>query len=408
MAQVAATDVVGDSAAIHQIQESPRHYFQRPDRGEALDPKLTSLTGIGAFARLAREQGSLLWELAGNMRTPAYDNNDITFFSRGDYIWMSGNILPQWTKPTKWYRTLLLIAGGQQQYNFNGDLTDREARVYAQVQTLGYWNVSSFWIHQPSVLDDRLTRGGPVVRRAGNEDFFLNIQTDSRRKVVASTIGDVSCDREGYCNRSVSLQLQVRPASNVQLTLGPSFSRAEDGAQYVTTVADTTATAFYKNRYVFARLDEKTVAMETRLNVTFSPALTLELYMQPLIASAAYSQYREFAAPRAQRKLVYGVDIGTDSVVAGSPAQHYIDPDGGGRAPKFEIDDPSFTLRSLRGNAVLRWEYHPGSTLFLVWTRSGSSQLTRGDINFRDDAGALFQGPSSNIFLLKVNYWLGI
>ena len=408
MAQVAGTELNGDTAAIDKIQVSPRHYFQRPDRGSPFNPKLTSLSGLGAYARVAREQGSLLWELSGNMRTPGYDNNDMTFFSRGDYIWMSGNILPQWTKPTNWYRQLLLIAGGQQQYNFDGDLTDRQAQLYAQIQTLGYWNISSFWIHRPSVLDDRLTRGGPVVRRPGSEDSFLNINTDSRRKVVASAIGDISCDHEGYCNRSVSLQLQVRPASNVQVTLGPSFSRAENGSQYVQTVPDSFATAFYGNRYVFARLVEKTVAMETRFNVTFSPVLTLELYMQPLIASGAYSQYREFAAPRQQRKLVYGVDVGTDSVVAGSPQQHWIDPDGpSGPSPKFLISDPSFTFRSLRGNAVLRWEYHPGSTLFVVWTRSGSSSLSRGNIDFGTDAGALFQGPSSNVFLVKVNYWLG-
>jgi hypothetical protein len=407
-AQVAATAISGDTAAIRQMQESPRHYFQRPDRGTPLDPTRTSLTGLGAWARLSREQGTLLWEVSGDMRTPGYNNNDITFFSRGDFLWMSGNILPQWTKPTKWYRQLLFILGGQQQYNFEGDLTDRQAQLFAQVQTLSYWNVSSFWIHRPGVLDDRLTRGGPVVRRAGSEDFFLRVNTDSRRKVVASTVGDISCDREGHCNRSVRLQLQVRPASNVQLTLGPSFSRAENGAQYVQAVPDTFARAFYGNRYVFAQLVEKTVAMETRFNVTFSPVLTLELYMQPLLASAAYSGYREFAAPRQLRKLVYGVDVGSDSVPAGAPKQHWIDPDGPGPSPKFLITDPTFTLRSLRGNAVLRWEYRPGSTLFLVWTRSGSSELTRGDIDFGSDAGALFQGPSSNIFLLKVNYWLGI
>ncbi|HVH68355.1 MAG TPA: DUF5916 domain-containing protein [Gemmatimonadales bacterium] len=407
--QLVGTEIVGDSAAILQVQTSPRHYFQRPDRGAPLDSTRTSLTGLGAYARVARDNGSLQWEVSANVRTPGFDNNDITFFRNADYIWMSANILPLWTKPTKWYRQLLFILGGQQQYNFEGDLTGRQAQLYAQLQTLGYWNISSFWIHQPSVLDDRLTRGGPVVRRAGSEDFYLNIKSDARRTVVANTTGEIGCDQEGYCNRTLSLQLEVRPASNVQVSLGPSFSRAANGAQYVQTVPDASDTAFHENRYVFAGLVQKTVAMETRLNVTFSPVLTLELYMQPLIASAAYSGYREFAAPREQRKLVYGVDVGTDSVVAGSPAQHWIYPDGpNGPAPKFLITDPSFTLRSLRGNAVLRWEYHPGSTLFLVWTRSGASQLTRGDIDFGADAGALFRGPSSNIFLLKVNYWLGI
>jgi len=80
----------------------------------------------------------------------------------------------------------------------------------------------------------------------------------------------------------------------------------------------------------------------------------------------------------------------------------------GGGAPSYSFSDPTFTFRSLRGNAVLRWEYHPGSTLFLVWTRSSQiPTLPRGNIMFGDDAGALFQGPSENIFLLKVTYWLG-
>ncbi len=373
MAQVAGTQVSGDSAAIHKIQISQRHYFQRPDRGHPLDPTRTSLTGVGAYARMAREQGRVLWELSGSMRTPGFDNNDITFFSRGDFLWMSGNVLPQWTKPTKWYRQLFIILGGQQQYNFDGDLTDRQVQLYTQTQMLNYWNISTFWIHRP-----------------------------------LSTNGEVGCNREGYCNRSVNVQVQFRPAPNVQLTVGPSLSHNETGAQYVKTVPDSFATVFYGHRYVFAQLTQSAISMETRFNVTFSPTLTLELYMQPLIASGAYSRYREFAGPRQLRKLVYGVDIGNDSIPAGQPSQHYIDPDGAGPSPRFLVNDPSFTFRSLRGNAVLRWEYRPGSTLFLVWTRSGSSSLSRGQIDFGRDAGALFQGPSSNIFLLKVNYWLGL
>ena len=407
--QFAGTEITGDSAAIVQVQTSPRHYFQRPDRGSPLDPARTSLTGLGGYARVARDQGNVQWEVSGNMRTPGFDNNDITFFRNGDFIWMSGNILPQWTKPTTWYRQLLFIAGGQQQYNFEGDLTDRQMQLYGQIQPLNYWNISSFWIHRPGIFDDRLTRGGPVVRRPGRDDWFLNVNTDSRRQIVLAANGQVGCNDERYCNKSFALQVQFRPSSSVQLSLGPSWSRSANGAQYVQTVADSFATAFYGHRYVFSQLVDKTLAMETRLNVTFSPVLTLELYVQPLIESDAFSGYREFAGPRQVRKLVYGVDVGTDSVPAGAPQQHWIDPDGpSGPSPKFLITDPSSTLRSLRGNAVLRWEYRPGSTLFVVWTRSGSSQLSRSTIDLGTDAGALFEGPSSNVFLVKVNYWLGL
>ncbi|HLZ44124.1 MAG TPA: DUF5916 domain-containing protein [Gemmatimonadales bacterium] len=406
--QVAGTNIAGDPAAILDVQTSPRHYFQRPDRGSPLDPNRTSLTGLGAYMRVARDQGDLQWEVDGNMRTPGFDNNDITFFRNADYMWMSGNAFRQWTKPTSWYRQLAVLTGGQQQYNFEGDLTDRQMQMYGQITTLNYWNISTFWIHKPEIYDDRLTRGGPVVKRPGRNDWFVNVNTDSRKKIVLGANGQVGCNAEHYCNRSYALNVQFRPSSNVQLSLGPSWSWSATGSQYVQSVPDSFATAFYGNRYVFAQLVDNTLAMETRLNVTFSTALTLELYLQPLIESDAYSAYREFAAPRSVRKLIYGVDIGTDSVPAGSPGEHWIDPDGSGPAPKFLINDPSFTFRSLRGNAVLRWEYHPGSTLFVVWTRSGSSSLTRGNIDFGTDAGALFQGPSSNVFLVKVNYWLGL
>ena len=421
MAQLAGTQVAGDTAAMLRLQTASARYFQRPDRGngsngllsDAYDPALTALRGVGAYARFARESGHLLWELSTNVRTPGFENNDISFLNRADYWWMSGNIFPQWTKPTRWYRQLLFIAGGQQQYNFDGDLTDRQLQLFGFIQPHNYWDINAFWIHWPSVLDDRLSRGGPVLRRPGVDLWSTNVSTDSRKNVVLSGSANLSCNRDGDCSPAVSLSVQLRPASNLSLSLGPSVSHDQNGFQYVTTVPDPTATACYGNRYVFADLAQNSLAMNARFNVTFSPNLTLELFMQPLIASGDYSRYKEFAAPRGLRRLVYGVDVGTDSIMPGNASQGvrdsiFIDPDGGGPATRFVIVDPSFTLRSLRGNAVLRWEYRPGSTLYLVWTRSGSSSLMRGAIDFGDDARALFRGPSENIFLVKVNYWLGI
>jgi hypothetical protein len=85
-----------------------------------------------------------------------------------------------------------------------------------------------------------------------------------------------------------------------------------------------------------------------------------------------------------------------------------VDPDGAGPATEFEIEEPNFNLRSLRGNAILRWEFRPGSTLFLVWTHSRSNEETVGDFRLRRDFDALLAAPAENIFLLKLNYWLGL
>ena len=412
MAQAATAQVVGDSAAILLLQQSSAHYFQRPDRGPGYDSSLTSMRGLGAYARFSREQGHLLWELSTNLRTPGFENNDIAYLSQADYWWMSANIFPQWTKPTSWYRGLFFIVGGQQQYNFEGDLTGRQGQLFGNIELPNYWSIETFFIHRPSTLDDRLSRGGPVLRVPSSNFWSAFVSTDSRKAVVADLQGDVSCNGDGDCSHDASVSLQLKPASNVSLSLGPSISRSRTQNQYVTTVDDPTASAFSGRRYVFADLVQNTLSMDTRVNVTFTPNLTFELFAQPLIASGQYSRYKEFAAPRQAQRLVYGEDVGTVAVQPatqpGDADVYTIDPDGAGPAASFDITDPSFTFRSLRGNAVLRWEYLRGSTLYLVWTRTASSDLTRGSIDFGTDTRALFRGPATNIFLIKLNYWFGI
>jgi len=405
MAQLAGTNVSGDTAAMRRIRFREQHFFQRPDRSDTADARrpVTSMQGLGGFARFARESGHLRFEASTNFRTPAFNNNDITFFNRADYWWMSANIFPVWTKPTKWYREAYLIGGGQQQYNLDGDLTDRQIHGYFEFQTLSYWWLNTFWIHRPSLLDDRLTRGGPVLRRPGINFWAFNVSSDRRKKIVANFGTDRGCNTEGDCDYSYYVNLELRPRSNVSLSIGPSRSHSESGFQFVDAYPDSTATGFDNRRVVFSDLEFNEIAMNTRFNVTFSPTLTLELFMQPLISSADFTNYKFYAAPRTSRRLVYGRDTGT--VAFGGTVQ--VDADGAGPAPSYAFPDPTFTLRSLRGNAVFRWEYRPGSTLFLVWTRNGASALPRGQIAFGDDAGALFQGPSENVFLVKVSYWLG-
>ncbi|MDH3457791.1 MAG: carbohydrate binding family 9 domain-containing protein [Gemmatimonadota bacterium] len=410
MTNLAVSQVTGDSAAILRVQRSSARYFQRPDRQhggngvftDAFDPSLTAMRGFGAYLRFSKESGNWLWELSTNIRSPGFEVNDLAFLSRADYVWMSGNLVRQFTKPTKYYRSMFLIAGGQQQYNFDGDLTDRQVQAFAQIEAPNYWNVFTFFIHRPSVFDDRLTRGGPVVRRPGVNFWSLGVSTDSRKALVLETNPEYGCTSEGACQYTIGLTATIRPASNIVLSLGPTFTHDEARAQYITRVDDPTATDFFGSRYVFSSLEQNTVAMDTRLNITFTPTLSLEVYAQPFISGNRFMDFKEFDAPRGLGKSVYGRDVGSISLSNGT---YSVDPDAAGPAAPFTIDDPDFTFRSLRGNAVLRWEFHPGSTLFFVWTLSRADSEPVGRLDFSRDVRALFAGGSDNIFLLKVNYW---
>ena len=410
----AVSQVSGDSAAIRRVQQSSARYFQRPDRkqgsnglfSDRYDPTLTALRGYGVYSRIAKDAGDWRWELAGNVRSPGFEVNDIAFLTRTDYLWTNANIARGWSTPTKWFRRAEILVGAQQQFNFDGDLTDRQARVSLYTQLLNYWNIGAFSIRRADALDERLTRGGPVVRRGGWYYNQLNLSTDSRKKLSFGMNPSYGPHDFGT-DWSINFDTQYRPASNVSISVEPAYSVSSTGYQYVTDRTDPTATEFFGKRYVFANLEQRTLSMNTRLNVTFTPDLSLELFAQPFISSGAYADFKQYDAPRRLDMSVYGKDVGTiRSEGTGEDRKYFVDPDGEGPAASFDFDDPNFNFRSLRGNAVLRWEYRPGSTLFLVWTQDRSDNDSFGDLRFDRDRRALFGAAANNVFLLKVNYWL--
>jgi hypothetical protein len=240
---------------------------------------------------------------------------------------------------------------------------------------------------------------------------MLELSSDARSRAVADFTVQVGRGVNSDTH-TVILQpgLALKPATNVFISLSPTISWDADAAQYVETVADPTATAFYGNRYVFAFIKTRTISLDTRVNWTFNPNLTLQVYTQPFISSGAYSAFREFARPRTWHKLVYGQDIGTivrTPATATTNAQYTVDPDGTGPAAPFTFDDPNFTFRSLIGNAVLRWEYRPGSTVFFVWTQNRTGSDPTGTLDFGAQNRAIFRDRPTNVFQVKVNYWIG-
>jgi hypothetical protein len=407
----AVSQVAGDSSAMLGVQRSSARYFQRPDRKHggnglftgAYDPGLTAMRGWGVESRLSREAGNWLWEVNAGARSPGFETNDVAFLTRADYTWMSANLVRRRTTPAWLFRDYWLLVGGQQRYNFDGDLVGRQARVTARFTFRNYWAVETFATYQPSIFCDQLTRGGPVVRYPGYAGLYAAVSTDTRKSLSGYLAVQLGANSEGARDRNANATITVRPVTNVSLQLGPSFDHSESTVQYVTAVADPTATAFDGTRYVFSDLTQRTVSMDLRLNVAFTPNLTLDLYMQPLIASGHYSNFKEFDRPRELAKSVYGADIGTISSAGG---EYTVDPDGGGPAAPFRLADPDFNFRSLRGNAVLRWEFRPGSTLYFAWTQARSDEESIGTMRLGHDLDALLSAKADHIFLVKLSYWI--
>lgn len=412
--QYALSDVRGSATAIDRLQRSSARYFQRPDResgGNSLfsdryDPNATRLTGYAGYARVAKESGTWLAESMVNYRSPGFEVNDISFNTRSDYVWMNTNLARSITKPGPIFRNYFATLSFQQQLNYDGDLTDREFALGMFTQLKNFWNWSAFSIYTPDVYDDGATRGGPVVKKRGYLYNSMSLSTDARRKISFSTSPNYQFRHQGPPSYFLNLNMTYKPTSQVQLSLGPQFQKSRGLAQFVTSGADSTNTEFFGRRYIFAQIDQRTLSMSTRANITFTPTLTLEAFAQPLIASGDYRTFREFVAPRRPEfhDFVLGQDL-TRTILDGS-ARYTVDTDGSGPAQPISFNDPDFNFRSLRGNAVLRWEYHPGSTLYFVWQQTRSNTEGIGNFDFGRDRDALFSAHPDNIFLVKATYWI--
>jgi len=419
MGSLALSNVSGSATAIAGTQQTSAHYFQRPDRGPVkdglfttrFDSTATSMKGYGGYLRLAKDNGNWLGEVATNFRSPGFEMNDLAFLDRADYVWMSTNIARQWTKPTRHYRNLFLLVGGQAQYNYEGDRNDTQMQANLSIDFPNFWSFQTFALHRPTLYEDRLLRGGPVVQKNSISDYMVYLATDSRRRLVLSVNTEYTVRHDDPAHEVyLSLNALMKPASNVSFSLGPTLDQGRRFLQYVTTQPDPTATLFYGNRYVFAYIDQTTFSMNTRLNVTFTPNLSLALFAQPFIATGRYYDFMEFTQPRNWAKSHYGKEMGTIAPTTdstGMVTEYTVDPDAGGPAASFTFSNPDFSSLSLRGNLVLRWEYRPASTIFLVWTHNQSGSGTAGDFQFSRDFSSMLGAPSTDVFLVKVSYRLG-
>ena len=415
MGQIAFTNVAGDSLAIARIQRAPARYFQRPDRDDhvngfltdAYDPSLQSMRGFGGYTRIAKQTGDWQFETQANFRTPGFENNDAAFLTRADYVWGNGNVRWQLNRPTRYSRYVSVTTGGQRQYNFDGDMTDGQVHGSIFYQLLNYWSVGAFAIRYPERADERMTRGGPVVHRAPGTFMSGNIGSDARKALVLTVNGGGFRGQDGAREYNINTSLRFKPAANVSLTVGPSLSGGTSTAQFVDRFDDPSADHFHGQRVVFSDLAQRTLSMDTRISATFSPTLTLEVFAQPFISSGDYSNFKEYTAPRTTDRRLFGTQISALPSNAGRDSVYVLDPDADPSTANFTFRNPDFNFRSLRGNAVLRWEYRPGSTLFLVWQQQRAERHPFGDFSLSRDAGGVFDPRPDNIFVLKASYWFG-
>jgi len=404
----------GSKERILSLQTAPQRYFQRPDADYlTLDSNATSLTGYGGRFAINKQKGNWMFNAAFGFISPSFDVNDIGYQWRSDHI--NGHIFTgyQWFEPDNVFRWKSVFGAVARSYDFGGDNTQQFVFIGFNSQFVNYWGLNGQTFIAPRVTDIQRTRGGPKMLSPSNYNFNINGYSDSRKDIILNFYSSYNRNEFGGYGYYLGTGVTWKPTSYIRLNFSPDYGYNFAYAQYIRKKTDETAIDTYGKRYIFGELDQKTVSANIRLDWTFTPTLSLQLYLQPYISVGKYNKFKELARPNSFSFYVYG-ENGSTPIISGSTISkdedddYVIDPDGIGPAPSFRLSNPNFNFKSLRGNAVLRWEYLPGSTLFFVWTQRRGDSQNPGNFEFGRDLSNLMDASPDNILMIKATYWFSL
>ena len=428
--------VAGGPGAIGLLQRSSRRYYQRTDAGYlAVDPEADVLAGYRAEATAAKVGGEDAWRGAVTLSatSPGFETNDLGFQLRADWLGVDWRTEVNDADPgPAWLQRVQGFFYGGQALNYGGDLVYNRfnAGFYARFSNL--WNTTVILSGRPTYVNDRLTRGGPITLRPA--DYSASVRLATNRALPVS--GEVSVARRGefghdYQGVGREWTWQVRPSVSARVTdalslsLAPQWTTGFNTDQYVSerrlsSAADPNAPdGFGERRYVFSDVRSEALFVGLRVDWALTPDLTVQGYAGPYVDARRFSGFRQLAARRSYDFVRFGETPGTaleplrydaendaDVPVAFEDAEYFLATDAAGES--FYIGDQDFTYLSLRGNAVVRWQWSPGSELFFVWqqTRDEFSDLRGLDV--ASDLADVFGGDVQNVFQIKATYWFGL
>ncbi len=398
------SQVNGSEAAIELTQRSITHLFQRVDADHVeVDPGRTSLSGTGGKIEMGKGGGGV-WRYNFGMhwRSPELELNDIGFLRQADFIRQYFNIRRLWIKPTSWFREASLGFNQTSQFDFEGNYNRVQYEMNGFINWKNNWWSEFGAAHKPRIYSNVVLRGGPRWRWSEENFYYLFTGTD-RRKKLSLTLGyvDSQMKQDNFSLNRYVVRLRYQPLNALSMSLDFEYEENPNKTQYVT------ETSFNGTpRYVLAGIDNKALTTTIRVNYNINPNLTIQYYGQPFIFKAKYDNFNYVNNSTAE-DLDERVKLYENDQISLNNGIYSIDEDRDGNAD-YAFRNPDFAFVQFRSNLVIRWEYIPGSELFLVWSQ-GITGL--GDVNnsFGDiiNSQLLKQRPE-NTFLIKATYRLAL
>lgn len=401
-AWLAASRVEGSAEAMDSTQRSSVHYFQRPDdRASDLDSTRTSLSGLAGQLEVSKESGDWLWLLSSTARSPGFESNDMGFQFWAGRVWQEAAIKRRWPTPGRAFRSVDLRLAQFGFWTLGGQRINAGTNLQSNFILANQWSGSAALWLRVGGLDPTMLRGGPALRLPANWYVNSSIQSDGRRPVqLGLGVEAWNYPGAGIWGGELTPTVKWRPAANQEFQLGLRMERLAEDRQFIESAELSSG-----SEYLLGQLRQTTAALTLRANRTFTPTLSLQLYVEPFVSIGRYSGYRRVVDPGARSPADQFEALGAGRVtVSGDQLTADLDDDG---LHETQADRPDFTVVSLQANLVARWEFLPGSTLFLVWQHQRSDDVVRGDLGVGDGWRMIGDAAAENTLQVKLSYRIG-
>ncbi|MBN2638808.1 MAG: carbohydrate binding family 9 domain-containing protein [Bacteroidales bacterium] len=404
-ATLIGSNVSGTKESITDLQEAPQRYYQRIRAPRHVDSTLTMLSGTGASVLFEKIGGGHWYYGArANMQSPGLSLNDQGYMQLADIIQHSTWVRYSIWEPFSIFRTFAVSASESSGWDFTGQNTYSGQNLYFGMQFKNYWYLDLNIQHSGYELERHELRGGPALLLPPGMEYYFAVNSDQRKKftfgVQYSYYKGLQYEKLAhYYNFSFGYQ----PFANLKLSLSPTIYQENRGVAYI----DATSLGSDQS-YIVSNLSQMQFSADIRINVSFTPNLSLEYWGQPFLFSADYSGFkkvlgfkdRNFAS---QFKIFNPSQISYDS----NAGEYYIDDTNNGMSD-FSFANPDFSVFNFRSNMVLRWEFVPGSTVYLVWSQNKADSNSDGNFVLTQNLERLGSIKPTNIFLIKFSYRFSI
>jgi hypothetical protein len=396
--------VEGRAEAITNTQKSWIHGFQRPDASYLkLDTTRTSLVGQGGKIVLGKYGGKLKFMAATAWKSPGLELNDVGYMRQADnimeVIWVGYRIY----EPFSVFRYLNLNFNQWTEWNFGGELTGPGGNINIHTQLKNYWNLHLGGNINGNGLSTTELRGGPALKTIGSKNLWFAFGSNDQKKFTGEAQFMIYGANEKNAKQIFDggVSFAYRPSKSLKITLSPNYNWNNDELQYVTQQDYSKTTD-----YIFARIHQKTLSASLRINYIITPNLSIQYWGQPFIATGKYSEFKRITNSRANNYTDRFTLLSSNELSYNAADEVYRVSDTGGNE-LYTFDQPDFNVKEFLSNMVVRWEYLPGSTLYLVWSQHRDQSVSNGEFNFRSDFKTLFDDQPYNVFLVKLSFRLG-